>query len=181
MWGIKLVKLSFIMFINLFWIVFVLDICSLVSVGAIYVQDQPDEDRNSVQLIESRGFKSQTHFIQTQDGYILQTFRIINPLPPKEAKFKPVLLAHGLYVDSDMWLLNANGTLLSNGDYIEPFRHGLEVRRLDGKYKSVGNTLPFVLSQFGFDVWIMNSRGNYYSQSHVRLKSSGKLLFLGIN
>ncbi|XP_017479442.1 PREDICTED: lipase 3-like [Rhagoletis zephyria] len=39
----------------------------------------PDVGKTTHQIITSRGFEHEVHFIHTSDGYILQTTRIINP------------------------------------------------------------------------------------------------------
>lgn len=38
----------------------------------------PDEDRGSSELIESRGYFPQIHHVETKDSYILTLFRIVN-------------------------------------------------------------------------------------------------------
>lgn len=38
----------------------------------------PDEDRDTKELIESRGYSAQIHQVTTKDDYILTMFRIVN-------------------------------------------------------------------------------------------------------
>lgn len=48
---------------------------------SILKPEQKDSDayRTIVEVIESRGFRCETHDIETKDGYILSVHRIVNP------------------------------------------------------------------------------------------------------
>lgn len=54
-------------------------------------------------------------------------------------KERPVLLAHGIFDTSDGWILRGN------------------------------HSLVYMLAEEGYDVWIMNQRGNRYARRHVKL------------
>uniref|UniRef100_A0A834VE70 Uncharacterized protein n=1 Tax=Sarcoptes scabiei TaxID=52283 RepID=A0A834VE70_SARSC len=45
-----------------------------------------DTNRDIFQLIESRGFQHESHYVRSQGGYILQMVRIINPFVPKSER-----------------------------------------------------------------------------------------------
>lgn len=96
------------------------------------------------ELIQSSGYPVEKHTIVTDDGYILTMHRI-----PKQEKqpnstdhYKPVLLVHALFSSGGQFVVNGN------------------------------KSLAFMLSDLGFDVWILHVRGTSYSLSHTSLSSS---------
>ena len=119
-------------------------------------EPQSDLERNVQQLIESRGFVCETHFVITEDGYNLTLHRIINLSSDRDSR-KVVLLQHPLLGSAADFLINSEGG-------------GINDTR---QANAVGNNLGFELSYQGYDVWLGNSRGNAYARDHIFLKSSG--------
>ena len=126
-------------------------------IGSHNVASEPTSDleRTVPQLIESRGFVCETHFVITEDGYNLTLHRIVNPLLGGNPS-KVVLLQHPLMGSGADFLINSEGGGIN-----------------ESRTNAVGNNLGFELSFGGFDVWLGNSRGNAYARDHIFLKPSG--------
>lgn len=90
------------------------------------------------------GYKCQELEVTTQDGYILNMQRIPEGRGGGGGtKRPPVLIQHGVLVDGMTWLLNPPD-----------------------------QSLPLILADQGFDVWIANTRGTRFSRKHVILDPS---------
>ncbi|OTF73627.1 hypothetical protein BLA29_010120, partial [Euroglyphus maynei] len=122
------------------------------------------------ELIESRGFKYEQHFVETNDGYILQLVRIINPFVLDRSGLKPILLHHGFQCTGTSWLIARNGTLLSDGIYYEYPDREQSMNNIG----MIGDTLGFVLATKGYDVWLANYRGSIYSTNHTRFATDSE-------
>nr|AOH73340.1 lipase 11 [Lygus lineolaris] len=112
-------------------------------------QEDPDDAFNAtllygskamVNLVLPQGYPLQAYEVKTADGYILTVFRIpYGKNGSSSSSRPPILLQHGIFATSASWVVS------------EP-RKGL----------------GFVLADEGYDVWISNSRGNTFSNKHVK-------------
>lgn len=101
-----------------------------------------------VNLIKENGYPVENYTIQAEDGYLLALYRIPHGINGTEANKNVVLLNHGL-----------GG---SAGDYLTI-----------GPRRSMG----FLLADDGYDVWLMNARGNSYSNKHISIEETNKGAF----
>ncbi|XP_052863648.1 lipase 1-like [Anopheles cruzii] len=91
------------------------------------------------ELIQKYGYRTESHEVVTEDGYILSLTRILSQNGTKPDTL-PLLLVHGLFASSaDFVIIGPN------------------------------NSLAYLLTDRGYDVWLVDLRGNRYSSRHTHL------------
>lgn len=113
------------------------------------------------ELIKYYGYSSETHHVQTDDGYILELHRI--PLAENcqgENSKGPALVGHGLFSSSaDFVILGPEQGLGMDSN----------PNQLNDSFDKSALFSGFTLANRCYDVWMGNFRGNHYSRQNNHL------------
>ncbi|KAK9887099.1 hypothetical protein WA026_020043 [Henosepilachna vigintioctopunctata] len=118
-----------------------------------------DYDLNITQTINKYGYPVETHEVTTEDGYILNIFRIPHGKEGSGVNEKTMLVMHGLFGQAENFIIA-------------------------GIYNA---SLAYHLADNGYDVWLGNSRGNHHGKRHIKLSPNIKAFWnfswheIGIN
>ncbi|KAJ3656552.1 hypothetical protein Zmor_015623 [Zophobas morio] len=112
----------------------------LVQVSYKFTLKHPYADLNVEELITKYEYPVQVHHVTTEDGYILTLQRIPHGRKSGPPQNGPVLLVPGL--------------LQSAWDFV---------------HYGPNHSLPFLLTEKGYDVWLGNVRGTTWSRKHKTL------------
>lgn len=110
--------------------------------GKFYMAQPEDTYRSFTELCVNAGFEVESHYVVTEDHFVNQMFRVHDRQWRAKGFKGTVLLLHGFSDSSDNFVINTKD-----------------------------RAPAFVLASQGYDVYLANFRGNYYSLSHQYLDS----------
>jgi len=123
-----------------------------------------------------RGYPSETHYVTTEDGYIIELHRI----PALKANQKPVYLQHGVFGKSNEWILTSSERSL--GFQLSDLGFDVWLGNVRGNYYGRNHT---TLNPKNIDFWnfAWDEVGDYDMPAIIEyiLKTTGqpKLIYVG--
>lgn len=125
---------------------------------------------STASLVEKAGYVPEVYNLPTQPGYVINLVRVVNPLISRKKilekrLLKPILLVHGLIESANTWLVMGylHGKPQDWSRFDANKLSQKHLRHLIGSDRT-SRSLAFLLSNFGFDVWLMNRRNTQWSR-----------------
>lgn len=136
-------------------------ICLITQSIYCIAESTEHSGRLTADIVKSRGYPVEEHAV-ISGQYKVNLVRIINPLiTGGRFKGQPVLFIHGIRTSGSCYIENSE-EITGPADWtsIDPETASLDelLEQLSGQPHS--KSLPFLLSNFGFDVWLLSMRSS---------------------
>lgn len=120
-------------------------------------------------LVKLRGFGAIDHYVTTNDGYILNLVEILNPtIPNVYSESKDVILfAPGISNSANFFIVNSVGATPKNFAHLDAGSMSDDDMMKLFANDSTANSLPFLASNFGHRIFLLNRRGTSGSEGHI--------------
>lgn len=152
-------------FLFVFWVIVLNNSIQAES----QLQDNQDQRTSSLvgltsaQIARLHGYRAVVHSIDSQPNVRINLVHIFNPAISKPSKI-PVLFIHGIATSSSCFMVNAEGARPRDlSQYNAANMSEAELKSLL-ENDAAAKGLPFLFSNFGHDVWLMNRRPTLESQ-----------------
>lgn len=125
----------------------------------------------SAQILEARGFLAKEFFFTTEDNFELSIIRARSPIINNGrgglANKEPILFIHGTIVSSSIWVTNSRGARPRDFTGVQVNSSSLE-QLIEQVGSDPGSfSLPILMMNFGYEVWLLNRRGTLESENRV--------------
>lgn len=138
--------------------------------------------KSTSQLVRLRKFQAATYNVTVAPGVKLNLVRIINPMLRNgyDRRKRPVLFIHGIISSSNYFLVNSIDARPKDWTNLDSSQMSLqELNEVLGTDPSA-NSLPFLLSNMGHDVWLLNRRPTVASQIASAISFAENSASLGV-
>lgn len=125
--------------------------------------------KSTSDLIRLRNFEALDYYIDIEPGVTLNLVRIINPTLKGLAMKKPVLFIHGILSNANYFLINSIDSRPSNWSHLNVSSMTLDQLQHHLANEPISKSLPLLMSNLGYDVWLLNRRPTKASQSSSML------------
>lgn len=148
--------------LDCYFIVFLVLVVAVFSMSKLLywlLYRKRDSSLDIIDFIRRRGFHAELHTLTTEDGYVLKLHRISDPRVGHATLTNNVtLVIHGMLSHSAHFVINSD---LSAREFNKFDRTRDE--------ESFDDSLAFSLALRGCDVWLINTRGNFFTLRHKSL------------
>lgn len=120
--------------------------------------------------LESKGYRTENHLLETSDGYYISLLRIINPKIKRRDKLgAPMYFVPGEYGTASNYLTFTDN-ITEPKDYSDHDAGSMSQEQLEQLLRDdpSRNVLATLASNFHRDVWMHSRRGTLPSQKHIK-------------
>lgn len=144
--------------------------CGLAGASKKHEQLKPRQNKedgfdvlgkDTSEIIQTRGFIAENHYVQTQGGYKINVVRILNPAinggtggAPGKA---PILMIHGVFLTASCFVMDSENIHPMDLSHLSIARMTPQQIK-DLEVDPLSKSFPLMMSNFGHEVWLMNRR-----------------------